>query len=45
MHRLRHAIEEEDLCLLLAAMAIGRGDQFLGLWHGEGGEEFGEDRT
>ena len=33
MHRLRHAIEEERLGLLLAAVAIGRGNQLLGLGH------------
>ena len=44
VHRLRHAVEEECLGLLLAAVAIGRGDQFLGLRHGERGEEVGEDR-
>ena len=44
VHRLRHAIEEEGLRLLLAAMAVRRGDQFLGLGHGERGEEIGKDR-
>ena len=43
VHRLRHAVEEEGLRLLLAAVAVGRGDQFLGLGHGERGEEVGED--
>ena len=43
VHRLRHAVEEERLGLLLAAVAIRRGDQFLGLGHGERGEEVGED--
>ena len=43
VHRLRHAVEEERLGLLLAAVAVGRGDQFLGLGHGERGEEVGED--
>jgi hypothetical protein len=43
VHRLRHAVEEEGLGLLLAAVAVGRGDQFLGLGHGERGEEVGED--
>ncbi len=43
VHRLRHAVEEERLRLLLAAVAVGRGDQFLGLGHGERGEEVGED--
>ena len=43
VHRLRHAIEKEGLCLLLAAVAIGAGDQFLGLGYGERGEEVGED--
>ena len=44
VHRLRHAVEEERLRLLLAAVAIGRSDQFLGLGHGERGEEVREDR-
>ena len=44
VHRLRHAVEEERLRLLLAAVAIGRGDQFLGLGHSERGEEVREDR-
>ena len=44
VHRLRHAVEKERLRLLLAAVAIGRGDQLLGLGHGERGEEVGEDR-
>ena len=44
VHRLRHAVEEERLRLLLAAVAIGDGDQFLGLGHGERGEEVREDR-
>ena len=43
VHRLRHAVEEEGLGLLLAAVAVGRGDQFLGLGYGERGEEVGED--
>ncbi len=43
VHRLRHAVEEERLRLLLAAVAVGRGDQLLGLGHGERGEEVGED--
>ena len=43
VHRLRHAVEEESLGLLLAAVAVGRGDQLLGLGHGERGEEIGED--
>ena len=44
VHRLRHAVQEKRLGLLLAAVAIGRGDQFLGLGYGERGEEVGEDR-
>ena len=44
VHRLRHAVEEECFRLLLAAMAVRRGDQLLGLGHGERGEEIGEDR-
>ena len=43
VHRLRHAVEEERLRLLLAAVAVGRGHQLLGLGHGERGEEVGED--
>ena len=43
VHRLRHAVKEERFRLLLAAMAVGRGHQFLGLGHGERGEEIGED--
>ena len=44
VHRLRHAVEKERLCLFLAAVAVGRSDQLLGLWHGQRGEEVGEDR-
>ena len=44
VHRLRHAIKEERLRLFLAAMPIGRSDQFLGLWHRERGEEIREER-
>ena len=43
VHRLRHAVEEERLRLLLAAVAVRRGDQFLGLGHGERREEVGKD--
>jgi len=43
VHRLRHAVEEEGFRLLLAAVAVGRGDQLLGLGDGERGEEIGED--
>ena len=43
VHRLRHAIEEERLGLLLAAMAIGRSHQLLGLGHSQRGEEVRED--
>ena len=43
VHRLRHAVEEERLGLLLAAVAVRRGDQFLGLGHGERGEQIRED--
>ena len=43
VHRLRHAIEEERLRLLLAAVAVWRSDQLLGLGHGERGEEVRED--
>ena len=42
VHGLRHAVEEESFGLLLAAVAIGCGDQFLGLGHSECGEEVGE---
>ena len=44
VHRLRHAVEEERLGLLLAAVAVWRRDQLLGLGHGERGEEVGKDR-
>ena len=44
VHRLRHAVEEERFRLLLAAMAVGRGNQLLGLGHGERGEEVWKDR-
>ena len=44
VHRLCHAVEEECLGLLFAAVAIGRGHQLLGLGHSERGEEVGEDR-
>ena len=43
VHGLRHAVEEEGLGLLLAAMAIGRGHQFLGFGHGERGKKIGKD--
>ena len=43
MHRLCHAVEEKCLGLLLAAVAIRRGDQFLGLRHGERSEKFRKD--
>jgi hypothetical protein len=43
VHRLRHAVQEELLGLFLAAVAVGRGDQFLGLGHGQRGEEVGKD--
>ena len=43
VHRLRHAVQEEGLGLLLAAMAVGRSDQLLSLGHGERGEQIGED--
>ena len=45
VHRLCHAIEEEGLGLLLAAVAVGSGNQLLGLGDSEGSEEVGEDRT
>jgi hypothetical protein len=45
VHRLRHAVEEEGLGLLLAAVAVGRGHQFLGLGHGERGETGRENRA
>src|SRR2546426_59985 len=34
MHCLCHPVEEEGFCLLLAAVAMGGGDQFLGLGNG-----------
>ena len=43
VHGLRHAVEKESLGLLLAAVAIGCGDQLLGLGHCERGEEVWED--
>ena len=43
MHRLRHTVEEECLRLLLAAVTVGRGDQFLGFGHGQCSEEVRED--
>jgi len=43
VHRLCHAIEKECLCLFLAAVAIGRGYQFLSFGYGKRGEEIGED--
>ena len=42
MHCLRHAVEEEGLGLLLAPMAVGRGDQLLGLWYCDRGEQVRE---
>ncbi len=42
VHRLHHAVEEKRLRLLLTAVALGRGHQFLGLGNGEGSEEFRE---
>ena len=44
VHCLRHAGEKECLCLLLAAVPIRGGNQFLGLGHGERCKEVGEDR-
>ncbi|MOA53496.1 hypothetical protein D3C78_1769640 [compost metagenome] len=43
VHRCGHAIEEEGFGLVLAAMAIWGGHQFLGLGHGHGGVQAGED--
>ena len=43
VHRLRHSVQEECLRLLLAAVAVGSGDQLLRLGHGKRGEEVGED--
>jgi hypothetical protein len=34
VHGLGHAVEEEGFGLFLAAVAVGRGDEFLGLGHG-----------
>jgi hypothetical protein len=34
-------VEEKGFGLFLAAVAVGRGDQFLGLGHGHGGEQIG----
>ena len=39
VHRLGHAAEKERLRLLLAAVAVGRGHQLLGLGYGERGKE------
>src|SRR5262249_62255175 len=43
-HRVRHAFEEERLRLDLTPVPVWRGDQLLGLGHGESREEIGEDR-
>ena len=43
VHCLRHAIKEEGLGLLLAAVAVRRGNQFLGLGTAQSGEEIGKD--
>ena len=43
VHRLSHAVEKEQPPPLLASVAVGSGDQFLGLGHSERGEEVGED--
>ena len=44
LHRLSHAIKEECFGLLPASIvSIRCGDQFLGLWNSQSGEEFGED--
>jgi hypothetical protein len=45
VHRLGHAIEKEGLGLLLAAVAVGRRHQFLGLGHGQRGEKVREKRA
>ena len=43
VHGLRHAAQEEGLGLLLAALAIRRGNEFLCFGHGQCGKEVGED--
>jgi hypothetical protein len=43
VHRLRHTFEEKCLRLLLATVAIRCGYEFLGLGHGQRGEEVWED--
>ncbi len=45
VHRLRHAVKEEGFCLFLAAVAIGGGNQFLGLRYGHGGEQIWKHRA
>ena len=42
VHGLRHAVQEECLCVLLAAMAVRGRDQLLGFGHGERCEEIGK---
>ena len=42
VHCLRHAIQEELLGLLLRAVAVWRGDEFLSLRHGDGGKQIGK---
>src|SRR6185369_1224944 len=43
VHRLRHALKEERLCLLFAAVSVGCGDKLLNLRHCKRGKKLGED--
>src|SRR5262249_15984578 len=43
VHRLRHAVKEKFFCRLLAAMPVGRGNQFFCLRHGKRGKEIRKD--
>jgi len=44
VHGGRHAVQKKHLGGLLAAVAVGRGNQFFGLGHGQRGVEIREDR-
>ena len=45
LHRLCHPIHEECLCFILTAVAVARGNQFIGLGRGECGKQVGEYRA
>ena len=45
VHGGRHAVQKKHLCLFLAAVAVGRSHQLLGLGHSQRGVELGENGT